>query len=142
RENGHRKAIISLNVDEGYNMGHLVEEVQKRVDPIVRRHGYTVHYGGQFEAQQSASRTIYIMGAGVVVAILLLLFVALGSWRSAILVMFNLPLALIGGIVAIFIAESPNPITNLQALFTGGKYVAPVISIASMVGFITLFGIA
>lgn len=142
RENGHRKAIISLNVDEGYNLGHLVEEVQKRVDPIVRKHGYTVHYGGQFEAQQSASRTIYIMGAGVVVAILLLLYLALGSIRSALLVMFNLPLALIGGIVAIFISESPNPFTNMHALLTGGHFIAPVISIASMVGFITLFGIA
>ncbi|MCB9932082.1 MAG: efflux RND transporter permease subunit [Planctomycetes bacterium] len=142
RENGHRKAVISLNVAEGYNLGHLVEEVQTRVDPIVRKHGYSVHYGGQFEAQQSASRTIYIMGAGVVVAILLLLYVALGTLRSALLVMLNLPLAMIGGIVAIFLSESRNPFTNLQALFTGGHFVAPVISIASMVGFITLFGIA
>lgn len=142
RENGQRKAVISLNVSEGHNLGHLVEEVQRRVDPIVRRHGYSVHYGGQFEAQQSASRTLYIMGAGVVVAILLLLYIAFGSLRSAFLVMLNLPLALIGGVVAIFIAESPNPLANLAALFSGGKYVAPVISIASMVGFITLFGIA
>ncbi len=142
RENGQRKAVISLNVAEGHNLGHLVEEVQRRVDPIVRRHGYSVHYGGQFEAQQSASRTLYIMGAGVVVAILLLLYIAFGSVRSALLVMLNLPLAMIGGVVAIFIAESPNPLTNLAALFSGGKYTAPVISIASMVGFITLFGIA
>jgi CzcA family heavy metal efflux pump len=142
RENGQRKAVISLNVAEGYNLGHLVEEVQARVDPIVRRHGYTVHYGGQFEAQQSASRTIYIMGAGVIIAILLLLYTAFGSVRAALLVMLNLPLALIGGIVAIFISESPNPFTNFAALFTGEKFVAPVISIASMVGFITLFGIA
>ncbi|MBK8207587.1 MAG: efflux RND transporter permease subunit [Planctomycetes bacterium] len=142
RENGQRKAVISLNVAEGHNLGHLVEEVQRRVDPIVRRHGYSVHYGGQFEAQQSASRTLYIMGAGVVVAILLLLYIAFGSLRSAFLVMLNLPLALIGGVVAIFVAESPNPLANLAALFSGGKYVAPVISIASMVGFITLFGIA
>ncbi|MCB9895635.1 MAG: efflux RND transporter permease subunit [Planctomycetes bacterium] len=142
RENGQRKAVISLNVAEGYNLGHLVEQVQERVDPIVRKYGYTVHYGGQFEAQQSASRTIYIMGAGVVIAILILLYIALGTLRAALLVMLNLPLALIGGIVAIFLSESPNPWTNLMALFTGGHYVAPVISIASMVGFITLFGIA
>jgi Cu/Ag efflux pump CusA len=142
RENGQRKAVISLNVAEGYNLGHLVEEVQAKVDPIVRRHGYTVHYGGQFEAQQSASRTIYIMGAGVIVAILLLLYSAFGSLRAAVLVMFNLPLALIGGIVAIFLSESDNPAANLWALVSGGKFIAPVISIASMVGFITLFGIA
>jgi HME family heavy-metal exporter len=142
RENSQRKAVISLNVAQGHNMGHLVEEVKRKVDPIVHRYGYAVHYGGQFEAQQSASRTIYIMGAGVIVAILLLLIVAFGSFRAAILVMLNLPLALIGGVVAIFISESDNPIANLGALLTGGNFVAPVISIASMVGFITLFGIA
>jgi Cu/Ag efflux pump CusA len=142
RENGRRKAVVSLNVADGYNLGHLVEEVQRRVDPIVRAHGYSVQYGGQFEAQQSASRTIYIMGAVVVVAILLLLYVALGSVRSALLVMINLPLALIGGIVAIFLSETANPFANLAALVTGGNFRAPVISIASMVGFITLFGIA
>ncbi|MCA8917769.1 MAG: efflux RND transporter permease subunit [Planctomycetes bacterium] len=142
RENGQRKSVVSLNVAEGYNMGHLVEEVQTRVNPIVQKHGYAVHYGGQFEAQQSASRTLYIMGAGVVLLILLLLYLALKSMRCALLVMLNLPLALIGGIVAIFISESANPFANLLALMQGGKFVAPVISIASMVGFITLFGIA
>ncbi|MBZ0136794.1 MAG: efflux RND transporter permease subunit [Planctomycetes bacterium] len=142
RENSQRKAVISLNVADGYNMGHLVEEVQRRVDPIVHKHGYAVHYGGQFEAQQSASRTLYIMGAGVVLAILLLLYMAFGSVRAALLVMLNLPLALIGGVVAIFLAESTNPFANLAALVTGGQFRAPVISIASMVGFITLFGIA
>ena len=142
RENSQRKAVISLNVDEGHNLGHLVEEVQRRVDPIVHRYGYAVHYGGQFEAQQSASRTLYIMGAGVVLMILLLLYMAFGSIRAALLVMLNLPLALIGGVIAIFLSETPNPLANFAAMITGGDYVAPVISIASMVGFITLFGIA
>jgi CzcA family heavy metal efflux pump len=142
RENGRRKAVISLNVAEGYNMGHLIEEVQSKVNPIVHRYGYDVHYGGQFEAQQSASRTLYIMGAGVILAILLLLYSAFGSIRAALLVMLNLPLALIGGIVAIFLSESDNPFTNFVHMISGGDYVAPVISIASLVGFITLFGIA
>lgn len=142
RENARRKAVISCNVAEGYNLGHLVEEVRGRVDPIVHKHGYSVHYGGQFEAQQSASRTIYLMGAGVVLAILFLLYLALRSLKAALLVMVNLPLALIGGIVAIFISESPDVLANLKALVGLGRYVAPVISIASMVGFVTLFGIA
>jgi len=142
RENAQRKAIISLNVAEGHNLGHLVEEVRAKVDPIVTRHGYAVHYGGQFEAQQEASRTIYMIGGGVILAILFLLFTAFHSMRAALIVMINLPLALIGGVVAIFVAESPNVFTNLTALFTGEGYIAPVISIASMVGFITLFGIA
>ena len=143
RENGRRKATVSLNVAEGHNLGQLVAEVQRVVDPIIREAGYSVHYGGQFEAQQSASRTILLMGMGSLVAIFLLLQVALRSAKAAFLVMVNLPLALIGGIVAIFVAESPSTIGNAGALLgLGGDYVAPVLSIASIVGFVTLFGIA
>ena len=143
RENAQRKAVIFCNVAEGFNLGDLVEEVRRRVDPIVARHGYAVSYGGQFEAQQSASNTLYVMGAGVALLILLLLNMSFGSSRAAVLVMINLPLALIGGIVAIFIAESESMCGNALALLgLGGRYEAPVISIASMVGFITLFGIA
>lgn len=154
RENAQRKAVISANVSEGYNLGHLVESVRTKVDPIVERYsresrssgggGYTVSFGGQFEAQQSASRTIYVMGAGVAVVMLLLLNMTFNSTRAAALVMVNLPLALIGGIVAIFLTESDAPIKNMLALFGmgGERYQAPVISIASMVGFVTLFGIA
>lgn len=144
RENAQRKAVISTNVAEGYNLGQLVGEVQARVDPIVHKAGYTVHYGGQFEAQQSASRTILVMGAGVAVFMFLLLKLSTGKSRVALLVMLNLPLALIGGIAAIYLTESPSLFTNTLALFglTSSRYVAPVISIASMVGFVTLFGIA
>jgi len=142
RENAQRKAVVSLNVAEGYNLGHLIRQVQRRVDPIVQRHGYTVKYGGQFEARQSASRTIWIFGGLVAVIMLILLDLAIGSFRAALLVLVNLPLALIGGIVAIYVTESPDLIGNTLALFTDGEYTAPVISIASLVGFITLFGIA
>jgi CzcA family heavy metal efflux pump len=143
RENARRKAVVSLNVEEGYNLGHLVEEVQARVDPIVQQYGYTVNYGGQFEAQQSASRTIALFSGLTLVIMFVLLQVAVGSPKVALLVLVNLPLALIGGIVAIFLVESPNMFSNAAALLgLGGRYVAPVISIASLVGFITLFGIA
>ena len=143
RENAQRKAVISTNVAAGYNLGHLVEQVQATVDPIVARHGYAVYYGGQFEAQQSAARTIYLMGGGVIIVILLLLYMALHSLRAALLVMVNLPLALIGGVLAIYFTESEGIWRNTLALFgIGGRYQAPVISIASMVGFVTLFGIA
>jgi CzcA family heavy metal efflux pump len=142
RENAQRKAVVSLNVAEGSNLGHLVEQVRQRVDPIVQRYGYTVKYGGQFEAQQSASRTITIFSGIVVLIMIVLLDLAIGSVRVALLVLVNLPLALIGGILAIFLTESPNVLTNFIALFGAGTYVAPVISIASLVGFITLFGIA
>lgn len=144
RENAQRKAVISCNVGEGYNLGDLVAQVQARVDPVVQRAGYTVHYGGQFEAQQSASRTILIAGVGVAVVMLMLLQLSTGSLRAALLVMVNLPLAIIGGIVAIYLTEAANPWTNTLSLFglRSALYQAPVISIASLVGFITLFGIA
>jgi HME family heavy-metal exporter len=142
RENAQRKAVISLNVAEGHNLGDLVDQVRARVDPIVQKAGYTVEYGGQFEAQQSASRTILIAGGGVLVLMLMLLHLSTGSLRAALLVMVNLPLAMIGGIVAIFVTESGNPLTNFFALFGIGAYAPPVVSIASLVGFITLFGIA
>ena len=142
RENAQRKAVVSLNVAEGYNLGDLVEEVQVLVDPIVQKHGYTVKYGGQFEAQQNASRTILLFSGLVAIIMLILLQLAIGSTRVALLVMINLPLALIGGIAAIYLTESPSLFGNTIALFGRGHYTAPVISIASMVGFITLFGIA
>jgi HME family heavy-metal exporter len=144
RENAQRKAVISCNVAEGFNLGDLVAQVQSRVDPIVQRAGYSVQYGGQFEAQQSASRTILIAGIGVAVVMLMLLQLSTGSLRAALLVMVNLPLAVIGGIVAIYLTEAANPWTNTLSLFglRSAMYQAPVISIASLVGFITLFGIA
>lgn len=143
REHGRRKAVVSCNVADGYNLGQVAAAVQQRIAPLVAQAGCTLVLGGQFEAQQSASRTILVMGAGVVVLMLLLVHLALGHLGPAVLVMTNLPLALLGGIAAIFVAESPNVLTNALALFgLGGRYQAPVVSIASMVGFVTLFGIA
>lgn len=143
RENAQRKAVVTLNIEEGHNLGHVVEQVQDLVDPIVQSHGYTVTYGGQFEAQQSASRTILIFSGVVVLIMIFLLQIVIGSIRVALLVLVNLPLALIGGVVAVYLTGSPGLIGNTAALFgLGGEYTAPVISIASMVGFITLFGIA
>jgi HME family heavy-metal exporter len=143
RENAQRKAVVSLNVAEGSNLGDLVEQVRERVDPIVQRAGFTVSYGGQFEAQQSASRTILVAGVAVAVVMLMLLQISTGSLRAAVLVMLNMPLALIGGILAIYLTEGGGAVANTLALLgVGGAYTPPVISIASMVGFITLFGIA
>ncbi len=143
RENAQRKAVVSLNVAENSNLGDLIAEVKLLVDPIVQQAGYTVHYGGQFEAQQSATKTIYASGFAIAILILMLLQISTGSMRAALLVMVNMPLALIGGIAAIYITESGGFVSNTIALFGfGGTYIAPVISIASMVGFITLFGIS
>ena len=85
--------------------------------------GYRVEYGGQFESGQSASRRLLLLGVVVVAGLFMLLVLAFGRPRDAWLVMLNLPLALIGGVAGVFLA--------------GG-----VLSVASMIGFITLFGIA
>lgn len=138
RENSLRRAIVSLNVDDGTNLGHLVDRVAEQVDPIVQRYGCTVAYGGQFEAQRRASRTILLAGLGTLALMVVLLQLAIGSLPVALLVLLNLPLALIGGVVAVFCAHTGN----LAALVGRGTYQAPVLSIASLVGFITLFGIA
>ena len=144
REGGRRKAVVSCNVADGFNLGQVAAAVQERVAPVVAAAGCTLHVGGQFEAQQSASRTILWMGVAVILVMLLLVHSALGAVGPAILVMVNLPLALIGGIAAIYLTESPDLFGNTLALFGLGseRYQAPVVSIASMVGFITLFGIA
>lgn len=143
RENAQRKAVVSLNVADGSNLGDLVAQVKERVDPIVQEAGMTASYGGQFEAQQSASRTILVAGIAVALIMFMLLQISTGSMRAAALVMLNMPLALIGGIAAIFLTEGGGAVSNLFALFGGGgQFIPPVVSIASLVGFITLFGIA
>lgn len=148
RESARRKAVISCNLAEGYNLGQLVEQVRAKVDPIVQRAGYAVHYGGQFEAQQSAAQTICVAGLGVIIVMIMLLQLSTSSLRAALLVMVNLPLAIIGGVIAIYVTESGGgPLAafgNTLALFglTSEPYREPVVSIASMVGFVTLFGIA
>ena len=142
RENAQRKAVVLLNVAKGANLGDLVAHVRERVDPIIQNAGLTVHYGGQFEAQRSALRTILAAGLAVVLVMLMLLQVSTGSLRAALLVLFNMPLAIIGGIAAIHVTQG-RPVANTLALLgIAGTYEPPVISIASMVGFITLFGIA
>jgi Cu/Ag efflux pump CusA len=143
RENARRKAVISCNVGEGANLGDLIARVRSRVDPLVRDAGCAVRYGGQFEAQQAASRTLLFGGGLVVLAMLALLQLATGSLRVAALVLVNLPLALLGGVLAILLVESDAPLRHLGSVFTAGASdAAPVVSIASLVGFVTLFGIA
>ncbi len=142
RENVKRKAVVSCNVAEGYNLGDLVAEIRRRVDPIVARHAGTfVEYGGQFEAQEEASSRILWSSLAVLALVVAVLFASLRSIRPVLLCLLNLPLALVGGVVAVFLSDSPSVIRNALALFRGG-YVPPVLSIASLVGFIGLAGIA
>jgi len=143
RENVRRKAVISCNVAEGHNLGDLVAAIRARVDPVIARYpGVWVEYGGQFEAQEEASRRILLASLGVLAVIATILWTAFGSARPVLLILLNLPLALVGGVVALFIADSPSVLGNLAALFGAGDYVPPVVSISALVGFIGLAGIA
>jgi CzcA family heavy metal efflux pump len=123
RENVQRKLVVSCNV-AGRDVVGVVQEIRAT---IVRRvhlpAGYRVAYGGQFESAEGASRTLLFLGVACLLGMLALLYSSFGSMRDAALVMANLPLALIGGALGVFLQ--------------GG-----VLSVASLVGFITLFGIA
>jgi CzcA family heavy metal efflux pump len=123
REDVQRKVVVQCNVAGGDLRG-VVNAVQRAVQASVSLPpGVHVEYGGQFESAEAASRTLLALSLVVVVGIFLLLFVALNSARDAALVMVNLPLALLGGVAGVWLS--------------GG-----VLSVASMIGFITLFGIA
>jgi CzcA family heavy metal efflux pump len=123
RENVQRKIVVQANV-AGRDLGSTVAEIRDRVATTVDLPpAYHIEYGGQFESQEQATRQITLLSLLSIALIFLILYAEFHSPRIAVLVMANLPLALIGGIFAV--------------LFTGG-----VVSIASLVGFVTLFGIA
>src|SRR5438046_7901687 len=123
RENVQRRIIVQSNV-AGRDLGSVINEIRQKIaHDVALPEGYFVQYGGQFEAQEEAARKITIMSVVSIAGIFLLLYLALQSGRLALLVMANLPLALIGGVIMVFVS--------------GGT-----LSVASLVGFITLFGIA
>jgi HME family heavy-metal exporter len=140
RDDTRRKALISCNVAPDSNVGDLVAALRKQVEPVVNEMGCTVSYGGSYEAQQSASRRLAWMGAGILLAIVLILMYSLRSLAGAMLVMLNLPLCLIGGVVAMYLANPAPLAANTLALFGRGTYVAPILSVASLVGFVTVVG--
>lgn len=127
RENVQRRIIVQANV-AGRDLGSVITDVRAAINRnVTLPQGYYVQYGGQFEAQEKAAQQITLLSLLAIGGIFLLLYLAFRSTgsavRSALLVMANLPLALIGGVVMAWLA--------------GGT-----LSIASLVGFITLFGIA
>ena len=122
RENTQRRIVVSANT-EGRDLGSVAQEIEQRIRAQVQLpEGYFIEYGGQYQAQQSATRRLTVLSLFSLVAIFFLLIKALGDWRSALQVMVNIPLAMIGAIIAL--------------LITGG-----VFSIATLVGFISLVGI-
>ncbi len=123
RENVERKLVISANVS-GRDMRSVVDEVRQRIASEVRLpEGYHIEYGGQFESEEAASRTLWLTALLSVGVIFLLLFQQFRSIRQSALILLNLPLALIGGVFALVV--------------TSGELTIP-----SLIGFISLFGIA
>jgi nickel/cobalt tolerance cation efflux system protein len=122
RENVSRLIVISANVAER-DLGSVVTEIQNRVRTAVTLPaGYFIQYGGQFESEQRASHHLLVFGGLAIIVISILMYFAVKSVAGMLMIMINLPLALVGGIFSI----------------AGGG----IISVASLVGFITLFGVA
>lgn len=125
RESAQRRIVVSANVSGSRSLSAVVADLRRNIASNVKLPtGYYVVYGGEYEEQAAATRQIVLLSGVAIVGIFLLLFLAFRSLREALLVMANLPLALIGGIAAVLLAS-------------GGRT-----SIASLVGFISLFGIA
>jgi Cu/Ag efflux pump CusA len=118
-----RKIVVQANVS-GRDLRGVIDDIKTRLSAnITFPQGYYVEYGGQFENEQAATRLLSLLSIVSVAAIFIILYMEFNAFRPAILIMANLPLALIGGIWAVFLTDG-------------------IVSIASLVGFITLFGIA
>ncbi|MBD2343365.1 efflux RND transporter permease subunit [Anabaena subtropica] len=123
RENVSRLIVVSANVS-GRDLGSAVEEIQAKVSEAIELPtGYLIQYGGQFESEQRATQNLLVFGGLALVIIAVLMYFAVKSIAAMLMIMINLPLALVGGIFSIALG--------------GG-----IISVASLVGFITLFGVA
>jgi len=123
RENVQRKIVVQSNV-AGRDLGSTVADIRNRVaERVELPAGYHIEYGGQFESQEAASKRMLALSLLSISLIFLILFSEFRSGRISALVMVNLPLALIGGIAAVLLTDG-------------------IVSIASLVGFVTLFGIA
>ena len=117
-----RRLVVSSNV-AGRDLERVVTAIQRAVDAIPMPPGYYVTYGGQFESQRSASRLIGLLSLASLAGMLVVLYSHFRSWTVALQILLNIPLALVGSVIAV--------------VLTGG-----VLSVATLVGFITLCGIA
>ncbi len=123
RENAQRKIVVMCNV-AGRALGSVVADIQQAVaEKGDLPRGYYVQYGGQFESAEETNRRLSLLGIVVILGIGFLLHVVFRSFRDTLLIMVNLPLALIGGVAGVFLSGS-------------------ILSVASVIGFISVFGIA
>ncbi len=143
RENVMRRIVVQANVADR-DLAGVVTEIQSSVGKLALPEGYFVEYGGQFEAQQEANLRLLVLSALSIVGIFLLLCKGLESWRAALQVMVNIPLAAIGAVVALLVTNLPS----WEALQSAPWWLWPqvwvqatTLSVAHWVGFITLVGI-
>ena len=123
RENLQRRIVVSAN-SHGRDLGSLIKEIQSQISKNVQvPEGYFIEYGGQFESQQSASRLILFLGIISLLGVFFVLYIHFNSLALTLQIMLNIPLALIGSVVAIYLTERE-------------------LSVATMIAFITLCGIA
>ena len=123
RESVQRLIVVGFNV-QGRDLSSVIRDTQSKIGAQVKLpSGYHIEYGGQFESQRQANQTLLSFGLLALFGAAILLYKVFGTLREALLVLFNLPLAMIGGIVALYLAGA-----NM--------------SVAAVIGFITLFGIA
>ena len=123
REDVQRRIVVSAN-SHGRDLGSLIEEIKKKIGENIKLpKGYFITYGGQFESQQQASKLLLLLGMISLAGIFFVLYVQFKSPALCLQIMLNVPLALIGSIVAIFITERE-------------------LSVATLIAFITLTGIA
>jgi CzcA family heavy metal efflux pump len=123
RESAQRKIVVMCNV-AGRDVRGVVDDIRARIATNVDLPtGYYVEYGGQFESGEATGKLLVFLGAVIVCGIACLLFFMFHSWRDTVLVMINLPLALIGGVFGMWLTDG-------------------VLSVASIIGFITVFGVA
>ena len=123
RENAQRRIVVSAN-SHGRDLDSLIKEVKSKINEKVKLpDGYFIRYGGQFESQQAASRLILMLGILSLIGIFLVLYGHFKSSFIAVQIMLNIPMALIGSLVAIYLSDR-------------------TFSVATLVAFITLCGIA
>ncbi|WP_271253841.1 efflux RND transporter permease subunit [Pseudanabaena sp. Chao 1811] len=123
RENVSRLIVVAANA-QGRDLRSVVNEIQAKVKQQVQiPTGYYIQYAGQFEAEERASQNIVLFSAIAFVVITVIMYLSVKSIASTLMIMINLPLAMVGGVIAV--------------MLTGG-----ILSIASLVGFVTLFGVA
>jgi CzcA family heavy metal efflux pump len=123
RENVQRKTVVSANV-AGRDQKSVVDEIRKKIESNIKLpEGYTIEYGGQFESEAEASKTLLATSLLALFIIFLLLYMEFKNLNTSIIILLNLPLALIGGVLSVWLTSA-------------------ILSIPAIIGFITLFGIA